>query len=842
MADTNPNPMARCLAAIVLTLLCSTPVRGETDSTTAEQAIRMVPFHQVDMMDQIWAPRTRQLVSRTLPHAFKNTEGALESLRLCANYLEHGGRGPAPPPHRFRTSDLYKVMEGAALMIQAEPNPGVEAMMDRIIDIISRAQQDDGYLYVAHITNSINEREMGHRPYSYVIHSHELYNMGHLYEASVAYAQATGKTKLLDVAEKNAQHVQRVFFEGDPNYNDGKPVNQAPGHEEIELGLVKLYLYTGKHQYLEMAKRFLDIRGETFVPDGEGTNSPQYAQQHLPVAKQTEAVGHAVRACYLYAAMAEVDSLMGTDDYGPALDSIWHSIVDTKMHLSGGLGAVPHIEGFGPEYELPNKETYLETCAAVGNVLFNLRMFLKHGDAQYVDVAEVALYNNCLAGIGVDGTSFFYPNPLEADAGHAPRSGWFGTACCPSNLARLIPQVAGYTYATDNHHRVYCLLYGSNQGELALGERKIRLTQQTGYPYDGNIELKITPEEPTEFELALRIPTWAGEKFVPGELYHYQTSSGDWQVQVNGSAAEAEMDRGFAVVKRTWSPGDKVQLTLPMPVHANRCIQKVNANRDRIAITRGPLVYSAEEIDNGGAVQRLFFDEAPTPAQLRKAKVGTINQMPLTGLTEIVLPAKEKRSDGVQDATLKLIPYFAWSNRDRGSMITWIPTTKDLAEVDATAPENLKFAGATASHTFDMDTVEAVRMKHTPKSSADESIRRWTSWPQKGETQWVEIDLGDERTIGSLGVYFYDDGGGVQLPGDWYLAVPQGSRWQRVAIYNTDEYSSLADTYNTVHPAKPLVTRRVRIFMTPHRRDTSVGILSVNIETQESERAAITRQ
>ncbi|MCO6043036.1 glycoside hydrolase family 127 protein [Aeoliella sp. ICT_H6.2] len=824
--------MAVYWVALLTPIISCVSARGEADPAAANQAIRMVPFHQVDMMDQIWAPRTRQLVERTLPHAFSNTEGALESLRLCANYLEHGSQGPTPPPHRFRTSDLYKVMEGAALMIQAEPNPGVEAIMDRIIDIIARAQQDDGYLYVAHITHSINEGEMGPRPYSYVIHSHELYNMGHLYEAAVAYAQATGKTKLLDVAEKNAQHVERVFFEGDPNYNAGKPVNQAPGHEEIELGLVKLYLYTGKKQYLEMAKRFLDIRGRSFVPDGQGVNSPQYAQQHLPVDQQTEAVGHAVRACYLYAAMAEVDSLMGTDDYGPALDSIWHSIIDTKMHLSGGLGAVPHIEGFGPEYQLPNMETYLETCAAVGNVLFNLRMFLKHGDAQYVDVAEVALYNNCLAGIGIDGTSFFYPNPLEAEAGHAPRSGWFGTACCPSNLARLIPQVAGYMYAT-NHHRVYCLLYGSNQGDLSLGDRKIQLTQQTRYPYDGEIAIKVSPDEPAEFELALRIPTWAGEKFVPGELYHYLAPSGAWQIQVNGKPVRVDMVRGFAVIKRTWQPGDKVLLKLPMPVHANLCTPQVEANHDRIAVSRGPLLYSAEQIDNGGAVQRLYFERTPTPEELQEARVETINRGPLAGLTDIVLPVREKRIDGAQDTQLTLIPYFAWSNRDRGSMITWIPTTEGLAKVDESAPENLKFAGASASHTWDMDAVDAVRMKHTPKSSSDTSIRRWTSWQQLGETQWVEIDLGKKQTLNSLGVYFYDDGGGVQLPGSWYLAVPRGSRWQKVKIYNTDEYSSLPDLYNTVHPAKQLKTRRVRIFMTPRNRETTVGILSVNIETKE---------
>ncbi|WP_442483782.1 glycoside hydrolase family 127 protein [Aeoliella sp. SH292] len=797
-----------------------------SDPDTQVDSVRMVPFYQVEMTDQVWAPRTRLLVERTLPHAFRNTEGALESLRMCANFLEHGGEGPAPPPHRFRDSDLYKVMEGAALMLQAAPNPDIETLMDSIIDVIARAQRDDGYLYVAHITGSINEEEMGPRAYSYVVHSHELYNMGHLYEAAVAYAQATGKTKLLDVAQKNALHVNKVFFEGDPNYNDGKPVNQAPGHQEIELGLVKLYLYTGESLYLDMAKRFLDIRGVTYRPEGHGIMSPEYAQQHAPVAEQTEAVGHAVRACYLYAAMAEVDSLAGTDDYGRALDSIWHDIVDRKMHLSGGLGAVPHIEGFGPAFVLPNKDTYLETCAAVGNVLFNMRMFLKHRDAKYVDVAEVALYNNCLAGIGLDGTSFFYPNPLEAEAGHAPRSGWFGTACCPSNLARLIPQIAGYMYASDAN-RIYCVLYGCNRGKAKVAGEEVLLTQRTNYPYEGTIELKVDPPKAMEFELALRIPAWAGDQFVPGELYHYTEASPAWTLEVNGEAHPVTLDRGFAVVRRTWQPGDVVKLLLPMPVHASVALNEVEADRDRVALTRGPLMYSAEGIDNGGSVQRFYFEGSPNVSE---AKVAPLEDGPLAKMPGITLPARELRTDGWQDASLKLVPYFAWANRDRGSMITWIGTQQDLAEPDMASPENLKFANATASHTYERDTPLAVRMRHTPKSSADDTIPRWTSWPSKGETHWVEIDLGEKKSITSVGVYFYDDADGVHLPASWYIAVPQGSRWQPVKLYNTDSYSTLPDTYNTVHPANKITAERVRIFMTPKDRETSVGVLSVDIE------------
>jgi len=496
-----------------LAVLCSV-------SAASTDTLKMVPFEDVKMDDVLWRPMTVQLVEKTLPHALNETKVAQERLRLCAEWLESDGKTQKPTPHRFNTSDLYKVMEGAAMMIQAEPNPEIEKQLDRIIDIIARAQKDDGYLYISHIVGNPFVNEMGKRPYSYVIHSHELYNVGHMYEAAVSYARATGKTKLLEVAEKSARHVNRVIFEGDPNYNDGKPVMQAPGHQEIEIGLMKLYNYTGNRLYLEMTRKLLEIRGVTFRPTGQRVNSPEYAQQHAPVAEQRKAVGHAVRATYQYAAMAELDSLTGREVYSKALDAIWHDIVDRKMHISGGLGAIHSHEGFGPEYLLPNKEAYLETCAAVGNVFFNARMFLKYRDAKYVDVAEIALLNNSLSGIGLDGTSFFYPNPLEADAGHRPRSGWFGCACCPANVARLIPQVPGYMYAATTDS-VYSLLYGSCNTQLELGGTDVSLKQTTNYPYDGDIRFTVTPASPVKFTLHLRIPTWAGEQFVPGDLYRY---------------------------------------------------------------------------------------------------------------------------------------------------------------------------------------------------------------------------------------------------------------------------------------------------------------------------------
>ncbi|MCA9255158.1 MAG: glycoside hydrolase family 127 protein, partial [Phycisphaerales bacterium] len=410
-----------------------------------------------------------------------------------------------------------------------------------------------------------------------------------------------------------------------------------------------------------------------------------------------------------------------------------------------------------------------------------------YADSRYLDVAEVALYNNCLAGIGLDGASFFYPNPLAADDGHAPRSAWFGCACCPSNLARLIPQISGYMYASDDH-RLFCGLYGNNSADLNVDNVKVHVDQITDYPFDGVIDLDIKPQRPTEFELTLRIPSWAQSQFVPGELYHFSRPSADWRLTVNGEPVQAKLDRGFAVIRREWKAGDRVRLELPMDVRANTCIDKVEADRHRVAITRGPLLYSAEGIDNGGNVERFYFDGNPDTT---RAIVSRMEAGPLAGLPGVELPAHEKTLKATQVRTLKLIPYFAWSNRDRGSMATWIPTDANLARIDFGARENLKFAGVSASHTYEGDTVDAIRMKHTPSSSFDTSIRRWTGWPQRGRPQWVEIDLGKAMRIKSVGVYFYDDHGGVQVPKSWRLSTPDNEYWKPVDIYNTDSCSVL---------------------------------------------------
>ena len=658
----------------------------------SEYGLIPVAFNEVILEDKFWKPRLITQVETLVPFALDKTINAQIALRQTGNFLS-GIMDSLPKPHAYQSSDLYKVMEGAAYLLFLEENRALEKRMDDIIDLISSAQKKDGYLYVGHITgvssgisNKIKDPTinrmvwmMGDKPYSNVIHSHELYNMGHMYEGAIAYYQATGKDKWLKIAEKSAQHINKVFFEGDPNYNNGKPVNQAPGHQELELALTKLYRITGNKLYLNMAKKFLDIRGKTFIPNGEQYNSPIYAQQHLPVTEQRKAVGHAVRATYLYSGMADVGGLFGISDYDKALKSIWNDIVDKKMSITGGLGAVQGIEGFGPDYVLPNKESYNETCAAVGNVFFNFRMFLRTRDARYMDVAEISLLNNSLAGVNIEGNKFFYVNPLEADGttkfnhGNAGRSEWFNTACCPSNIARLIPQVSGMMYSFSDDE-IYLTFYGSNSSTIKLESGMVRIKQKSEYPFDGKVDLTVSPKSSQRFKLKLRIPSWVNSnQFVPGELYSYDDKNYDkWKLSINGVKINAKTENGFVTIDRLWNVGDKVILDLPMTVRINKTINKVKENKNRVAITRGPLVYVAEGIDNYRPVQEFYIEDM---VDNNKIKIKKINTGILENVVSIIFPAKTLNNK-IEEIFLKMIPYYAWNNRENSSMIVWIPFIK----------------------------------------------------------------------------------------------------------------------------------------------------------------------
>lgn len=790
-------------------------------------------FAEVTLQDEFWLPRLELQAESTAPHALKQTEPAVENLRRCGNFL-HGRGGELPFPHRFVSSDLYKVMEGAAYLLMIKPDPDLERQLDEIIDVIAEAQQEDGYLYVSHICGVARPKEMGEKPYSWVVHSHELYNMGHMYEGAIAYYRATGKDKWLKVAEKSARHLNKVFFEGDPNYNDGRPVMQAPGHEELELALCKLYRLTGNRLYLDMAKRFLDIRGVTYRPEGEGTMSPSYAQQHKPVVEQTQAVGHAVRAGYLYAGMADVSALTGDMSYAQAAEKIWQDIVDTKMHIIGGLGATHGIEGFGPAYDLPNRQTYNETCAAVANVLFNFRMYLIHKDAKYFDVAEVALLNNSLAGMGLAGDSFFYVNVLETDGvptfnhGSRGRAEWFGCACCPSNLARLIPQVSGYMYShTDDE--IYLGLYGSSRTSIPLADGEVAIQQKSDYPFDGRVLLTIDPLSDQEFALKLRIPTWARQQFVPGKLYHYVDGlKPEWTLKVNGQAVDASVVKGFATIDRTWKPGDAVELDIPMPVRYSTAIEQVEANRNRIAITRGPLVYCAEQADNlasrdtserGDIVQRFFISQ---PADASDIRTEVIGEEVLRGIRRVSVPAMEIVGDSVKESTVKLIPYYAWNNRGEDSMIVWLPRNESLARKYLVSNQltAADYGKVLATHTPEGDSVAAVVDGRVPDRSDDQDQPRWTSLPFVNRGQNIIFEFDEPRTVGSISVYWYEEPGGegekVRLPRGWWVDYREGDgEWTRMKKYVTDDYGLRRDTFNVVRPAAPLTCDAISIRILP---------------------------
>ena len=650
-----------------------------------------VSFEKVTLQDSFWLPRLKTQKETLVPFSLDKTEPAVENLRRTGEYLKTG-KGKLLPLPRYVASDLFKVMEGAAYLLTLEKDPELEKRMDEIIDVIAEAQCADGYLY--ELFTAPSEKKIGwgagEKPYSFVVHSHELYNMGHMYEGAVAYYRATGKRKWLDVAEKNAKHINKVFFEGDANYNGGVPVNQAPGHQEIELALVKLYQVTGNELYLDMAQKFIDVRGVSYRPEGEGVMAPSYAQQHLPVREQRTAEGHSVRAMYLYSGMADVVASRGDTTLIPALESIWHDIVDRKMHINGGLGAVRGIEGFGPDYVLPNLDTYDETCAAVGNVLFNYRMFLASGDAKYVDVAEVALYNNVLAGVNIEGNRFFYVNVLEADGkktfnhGRAGRSPWFATACCPSNLARLIPQVSGMIYS-HTEDDIFCALYASNSTELTLANGSVKLRQQTDYPFNGKIQIEVSPDsEAMDFTLWLRIPTWCSDRFVPGELYSYSDkTSTQATASVNGQKVNAPVLDGYLPVKRSWKAGDKVELDLPMPVRYSIADNRVEADINRTCVTRGPLVYCAEGPDNEHPASSYILASNNQQGQIDTFKEGI-----LKGIPAITLNAEALKGEETTPASLKLIPYYAWNNRgDHVTMNVWFAQDAETAGIPEAAIE-----------------------------------------------------------------------------------------------------------------------------------------------------------
>jgi DUF1680 family protein len=654
-------PIVACAALLAAQMPARTPAR--------DYAIRPVPFFDVTVDDAFWAPRLERNRTVSIPHIMRENErtGRVANFEKAAGLKKGDYEG-----RRFNDSDIYKTIEAAACTLKSRPDPALESQLAHLIDLIARAQVPDGYLYPA--------RTLGAKPpvagigaerWINLNGSHELYNVGHLYEAAIAWQLATGRDDFMRVASKNADLVNREF---------GPTARKAvPGHEEIELALVKMYRLTGDERYFTLARFFLDQRGrphdtQPYPPDSPFAiyNDRPYMQDHLPVTEQTRAIGHAVRAMYLYSAMTDVAGLAQDVAYREAVDRIWTDMVSKRMYVTGGIGSRGVVEAFGDDYELPNKEAYTETCASVGNDLWNERMFLLHGDGKYVDVLERVLYNGLLSGVSASGDRFFYQNPLES-AGDVERSEYFEVACCPSNLARLLAQFPGLIYATGPDRAagsgdiLYVNLLVGSTAQVALSSTKVTLVQQTQYPWDGRVRITVKPEKAAEFALHVRVPGWAREQPVPSDLYRFVDRRHDEvALRVNGKGVPVVLEAGFARIRRRWSPGDVVELDLPMPVRRLVAHAGVKADRARAAIERGPIVYAVEAADNNGRVSNLVLPlSVVLQHEFRPSLLG--------GIGVVTGPGTAVDDRGAHKVQVMAIPYFAWANRGKGEMAVWLP-------------------------------------------------------------------------------------------------------------------------------------------------------------------------
>ena len=641
--------------------------------------IRNIDFTKVKLTDNFWLPRIKTNHTVTIPASFERCDktGRIKNFQMAA-----ARSGKFCTIYPFDDTDIYKTIEGASFSLSLFPDPALKKYVDSLIDIVGKAQEPDGYLYTARTINPLDvhpwsgtqrwekEREL----------SHELYNAGHLYEAAAAHYIATGQKNLLNIALKNADLVCSVFGPGKRHV--------APGHEIVEMGLVKLYRITGKPEYLATAKDFIEYRGHYNGYDPKNKDvwkNGMYWQDDKPVIYQTEAEGHAVRAGYLYSAMADVAALTGDKRLLNAIDKIWENEVSKKIYVQGGLGAIGDGERFGENYELPNATAYNETCAAIANVYFNQRMFMLHGDSKYIDVLEKILYNGLISGVGMDGKSFFYTNAMQIKNSfshkdmEAERSGWFPCSCCPTNVVRLIPSIPGYVYGQKDND-VYVNLFISGNASLTVNNKTVEIVQQNNYPWDGVLKFNVNPNSPLAFNLMVRIPGWTQNQAIPSDLYKFASSSEKKvEIKINGQPVEYKIQNGYAVLNKNWKKGDIIEVNLPMEVRRVIANENVKDDIGKVALQRGPLIYCAEWIDNGGkAANMIIPDNASFTTEY---KPGLLNGVViLKSNIPAVLVSNDGNSVSTSNKEFIAIPYYAWAHRGKGEMMIWFP--KQIKDID----------------------------------------------------------------------------------------------------------------------------------------------------------------
>lgn len=723
--------------------------------------IAPVKFNRVQVTDAFWQKRIETNREVTIPIAFQRSEetGRIKNFKVAAGLEE----GTYNTRRGYDDSDVYKVMEGAAYSLQEHPDPALEAYLDTLIYYIAEAQEDDGYLYtVKTILGVSDEHRDAKKPRWVEIEegSHELYNVGHMYEAAVAHYEATGKRNFLDIAIKNADLIDREFGWGKREI--------VPGHQEIEIGLAKLYNVTGEKRYLDLAKFFLDKRGEN-------EHKTTYNQSHKKVTEQDKAVGHSVRAAYMYTAMADMAALTEDEAYVEAMDDLWHDIVDTKLYIIGGIGAAGGHEGFGASYELPNLRAYNETCAAIANVFWNYRLFLTHGDAKYVDVLERSLYNNVLSGVSLDGSTFFYPNRLEA-RGNTMRSEWFSTSCCPSNVSRYLPAVPGYIYA-HLEDDIYVNLFISSKSNLIVKGQTVMVEQTSQVPWSGKVQIKVGPDHPAEFSLRVRIPGWAGGQPVPSDLYSFvDPPAHETEISVNGEKLNYAVEKGYAVIDRRWAPGDVVQVEFPFEVRRIKAHPKIENNDGRIALQAGPVVYCAEGVDNGGQAINLLLDP-DQQFELNYQKDLLQGVMTINGRA---LALRETRNGNIekQPISFQAIPYYTWANRGAGEMLVWLPVEESTA-VPKPFPTIASKSEVTTSKDTRTRDLGAVNDLYKPGAAAEAPDFNW--WPLTDTIGTITYTFEEPATISESTVYWFKSpDGGIIYPESWKIYYRDGDKWKPV--------------------------------------------------------------
>lgn len=632
---------------------CSTQPK-EPKPEHAEYPISGVSFSDVQVNDIFWLPKIDTNRKATIPASFQKCEetGRLENFLIAGGKMEGTVRGDMP----FDDTDVYKIIEGASYSMTTIPDPELDAYVDSLIEIIGIGQAEDGYLTTWKIidpTHSPAEWCPPGERWEGLAWSHELYNAGHMYEAAAAHYHATGKKNFLDIATKNADLLVSVFGA------DKNP--QVPGHQIVETGLIKLYQITDKKEYLDLAKHFLDFRGDSTKRELWGP----YNQDHIPVVEQDEAVGHAVRAAYMYAGMTDIAALYKDAAYENAVDNLWDNVVNKKIYITGGIGSKHDGEAFGENYELPNLTAYNETCAAIANVYWNYRMFLLHGDSKYIDVLERSLYNGVISGVALDGTNFFYPNPLSCDmhyhfnsGGSLIREPWFDCSCCPSNMCRFMPSVPGYIYAQKNND-IYVNLFVQSSTSVKMAESEVKIDQETKYPWDGKVKISVSPETASQFAVRVRIPGWAKNQPLPGDLYSYVNAPIEKpEILLNGENVSYETEHGYAVLAREWKSGDELELSLPMQVRTVKASELVEADKGKVAIERGPIVYCVEEQDN---------------PQIESIQISEETQFESNYNADLLAGVEVIKASGNTNAeTFTAIPYYVWNNRGANKMDVWL--------------------------------------------------------------------------------------------------------------------------------------------------------------------------